>query len=637
LIHADAPITIKTANISLLHRFHDRLYVVNLVDTPGHVDFSGKVTRSLRVIDGAVVVVDAVEGVMAQTENVLRAAVGDRVRPVLFINKVDRLIRELKLSPKQIQDKLTAIIQRVNGIIAQSATASDLTSWQVNPESDTVAFGSALHIWGFTISQMNRQNLRFRDILTFYEKDQVSQLGQRLPITEPILEMILRKLPSPRQAQTYRIQHIWKGRTDSPAGLALVKCESDGPLIGLVSSLVEDSRYGQVAVARVFSGTVRQGTMVRILPADIKSTIQRVSLFMGSRRAVVPAVVAGNICGLAGLEGVKAGDTIIGQLSPSGMVPFDEIRYVNEPVVTVSIEPKLPRELPRLLSYLDTLTRTDPNLSVRADKETGEYLLSGIGLLHLEITIHDVEKAGIPVIASEPIVLYRETPRGAAALRNQHFSPNGKNALRLAVGSTHGPTSEAKGAAEETWFYDERGNRLTSGVPTKNVAKTAQEALVSGFAWACERGPLCGEPLGATVANLVEVGLSSDLQDQSRVELMSMMKEALFEALAHSGMTLLEPIYQIQVLVPNDCLRDVSRVILSKRGRVEHVEQKGPLVDVKGVIPVAETFDLATVLRSQTSGRAVWQTRFADWRPVPDNRLENIASTIKKRKGWRGT
>lgn len=611
--------------------------MVNLVDTPGHVDFSGKVTRSLRVIDGAVVVVDAVEGVMAQTENVLRAAVGDRVRPVLFINKLDRLIRELKLSPKEIQDKLTAIIKRVNDIIVETMGTPEPASWQVRPESDTVAFGSALHTWGFTISQMNKQSLRFHDVLTFYEQNRVDQLAQRLPITEPILEMVLQKLPSPLEAQSYRIQHIWKGRLDSPAGLALGKCDSDGPLIGLVSSLVEDPRYGHVAVARIFSGTVRQGTMARVLPADFKCTIQRVSLFMGSRRLVVPAMAAGNICGLAGLEGVKAGDTIIGQLTPSGMMPFEEIRYVNEPVVTVSIEPRLPRELPRLLSYLESLTRTDPNLLVRVNKDTGEYLLSGIGLLHLEITIHDIEKAGIPVIASDPIVLYRETPRGAITLRERHLSPNGRNAVRLAVDSGYHPKSEFEGSVEETWLLDERGNKLIWRVPSKNVPKAAQEALVAGFVWACDRGPLCGEPIGATVVGILEVDLSSDLQDQGRVELMSMMKETLFQALAHSGVTLLEPIYQIQVLIPNNCLRDVSNIILGRRGKVEQVEQKGSLVDIKGLIPVVETFDLATVLRSQTSGRAVWQTRFADWRLVPDNRLENIASAIRKRKGWRGT
>jgi elongation factor 2 len=601
------------------------------------VDFSGKVTRSLRIIDGAIVVVDAVEGVMAQTENVLRSAIGDCVRPVLFINKLDRLIRELKLSPKEIQDKLTAIIKRVNDIIVETMGTPDSASWQVSPESDTVAFGSALHTWGFTISQMNRQSLRFHDVLTFYEQDRVSQLAQLLPITNPILEMVLQKLPSPRQAQSYRIQHIWKGKLDSPAGLALGMCGSDGPLIGLVSSLVEDPRYGQVAVARIFSGTVRQGTMIRVLPADFKSTIQRVSLFMGSKRVVVPAVVAGNICGLAGLERVKAGDTIIGQLTPSGMVPFEEIRYVNEPVVTVSIEPRLPRELPRLLSYLENLTKTDPNLLVRVNKDTGEYLLSGIGLLHLEITIHDIEKTGIPVIASEPIVLYRETPRGAVVLRDRQLSPNGRNALRLALSSVYHPASEFEGSIEDTWLLDERGNKLTCRVLGKNVPKTAQEALVSGFAWACDRGPLCGEPIGATVVRILEVDLSSDLQDQGRVELMSMMKETLFQALARSGVTLLEPIYQIQVLIPNNLSRDVSSIILGRRGKVEQVEQKGSLVAIKGLIPVVETFDLATVLRSQTSGRALWQTRFADWRPVPENRLESIASSIRRRKGWRGT
>jgi elongation factor 2 len=599
------------------------------------VDFSGKVTRSLRVIDGAIVVVDAVEGVMAQTESVLRAASDERVHPVLFINKLDRLIRELKLSPKEIQARLTAIIERVNAILAERAGGPHSASWNVNPESNTVAFGSALHTWGFTISQMNRERLRFHDVLRFYEQDRVGQLAHRLPIAEPILEMVLEHLPSPRQAQSYRLQRIWKGEPDSAAGAAFGKCDSGGPLIGLVSSLVEDPRHGEVAVTRIFSGTIRQGTTVRVLPANSQFTIQRVSLLMGSRRIVVPSLGAGNICGLAGLQGVKAGDTITGQLAPSGMVPFEEIDYVNQPVVTVSIEPKLPRELPRLLSYLESLTRTDPNLLVRVNKDTGEYLLSGIGLLHLEITIHDIEKAGFRIIASEPIVLYRETPRSPTSLRERHLSPNGRNSLRLAVHSTYYPAPAFEDSTDDIWYLDERSNKLICSLPSKNVTKTAQEALVSGFTWACERGPLCGEPIGAAVVRILALELSSDIQDQGKVELMSMLKESLLRSLEHSGMTLLEPIYEIQVLAPNNCMRDVSGTILTRRGKVEQVEQKGALVAIKGLIPVIETFDLATALRSQTSGRAVWQTRFADWRPVPENRLESIVSVIRKRKGWR--
>jgi elongation factor 2 len=204
----------------------------------------------------------------------------------------------------------------------------------------------------------------------------------------------------------------------------------------------------------------------------------------------------------------------------------------------------------------------------------------------------------------------------------------------MAVDSSYNLAPGFEDSVDDIWVLDERGNRLISRVPSKNVPKTVQEALVSGFTWACDRGPLCGEPIGATVARILELDLSSDIQDQGKVELMSMMKEGLFRALAHSGMTLLEPIYQIQVLIPSNFLRDVSGTILGRRGKVEQVEQKGTLVAVKGLIPVVETFDLATALRSQTSGRAVWQTRFADWRPVPENRLENIASAIRRRKGW---
>lgn len=604
--------------------------MVNLVDTPGHVDFSGKVTRSMRSIDGAVVVIDAVEGIMAQTESVLHSAIKERVKPILFINKIDRLIRELKLTSKEIQTKLAQIIKQTNTLISEATKTENSLCWEISVSQGNVAFGSALHKWGFTAQQLKEKALQFQDVINFYKADKVEDLAALLPIHKPILKMILEQLPSPKAAQEYRIHHIWKGDTTSPAGNSLRLCDSNGPLIIGIIRVVTNSRYGHIAVGRVFSGTVKRGTMIRIYPQELPSKIQRLSLFMGSRRIVVPAITAGNICGVTGQMDIKAGDTLTGLTVPSGMVPFEEITYLSEPVVTIAIEPSRPRELPRLLSILDDLTKKDPNLVFLVNEKTGENLLSGLGLLHLELALNDMQKAGIQVEASDPIVLYRETLKNSVTFPNLQYSPNGKNGILISVLNWENKTDSNK---ELVWFDDERNNVLTFLAPS-NISETEKESLIAGFIWAMERGPLCGEPLGSTIVQIHKLELSDQPPEKGRVELMSMIKDAIFQAFKESGMTLLEPIYQIQVLVPTNLLSEITNIIMAKRGKISQIDHKGLIASINGTLPVSETFDLANVIRSKTSGRATWQTSFALWERVPNGRTKVIADQIKKRKGW---
>ena len=217
-------ITIKTANISLLYKATGNPYIINLVDTPGHVDFTGKVTRALRVIDGAVVVVDAVEEIMAQTEIVTRQALEERVRPVLFINKVDRLISELQLNEEQIQKKLNHIISSFNDQIELFCAESLKNKWKIDASSCNVAFGAALHGWGFTLDMAKERGVKFSDIIAAHMKGDDKKLAKTLPVYEAVFEMAIKKLPNPREAQTYRIEEIWDGHVSSPIGQALVEC-----------------------------------------------------------------------------------------------------------------------------------------------------------------------------------------------------------------------------------------------------------------------------------------------------------------------------------------------------------------------------------------------------------------------------
>ena len=603
--------------------------MVNLVDTPGHIDFSGKVTRAMRAIDGAIVVVDAVEGVMAQTESVIRQAIKERVQPALFINKIDRLIRELKLSANQIQNRLTDIIQETNMVIKTAFESQNDLDWTVSTQANTVAFGSALHKWAFTVERMKKAGLHFKDVIDNYQNDKIENLSTLLPIHLPILDMILERLPSPKKAQSYRAQHIWKGDISSPAGDALLGCNPESPLVIGITKIVTKSKHGLVAVGRIFSGTIRKGAHIRILPSEQLHKTQRITLFMGSRQAVIPSLSAGNICGIIGLEEVQAGDTITGQHIPEGMVPFEEITYASEPVVTIAIEPKRPRELPRLQSLLEMITKGDPNLVFSVNEQTGENLLSGLGLLHLEIALKDIETLGVQVDASDPIVLYRETPKTNSILPEMHQSPNGQNEIRLEI-----HPQEAEIMKNNIVHTDTRNNRLTLH-PTTTIPESVEESIIAGFNWALERGPLCLEPVSHTLIKIIDLKISDIVAERGRVELMSMVKEAIFKAFELASMTLLEPIYTIQVVVTNEYLKSITGVIIAKRGKVERVDHKGTMITLTGSLPVSESFDLADIIRSKSSGKAIWQTKFSHWQAVPDQRAKTIILDIRRRRGLR--
>jgi len=192
--------TIKAANISLYYEMDSKPYIINLIDTPGHVDFSGRVTRALRAIDGAVVVVDAVEGVMTQTETVIRQAVQERVKPVLYINKIDRLVKELKLTPERIQETLGRIIMDINRLIEMYAEPEFRDKWKVSMAAGSVAIGSAKDRWGFTLQQAQKKGIKFSDVLNAFAKGDIDWLRENAPLHEAILEMVINHHPPPHVA-----------------------------------------------------------------------------------------------------------------------------------------------------------------------------------------------------------------------------------------------------------------------------------------------------------------------------------------------------------------------------------------------------------------------------------------------------
>jgi elongation factor 2 len=627
-------ITIKTANISLLYKTDTNPYIINLVDTPGHVDFTGKVTRALRVIDGAVVVVDAVEEIMAQTEILTRQALQERVRPVLFINKIDRLIVELQLNEEQIQKKLDHIIGSFNDLIELYADALFKKQWQIGSTSGNLAFGSALHGWGFTLTMAKRQEIKFSDIIKTYREGTQTNLQKILPVYEAVFGMAIKALPNPHKAQSYRIEKIWDGHSDSKVGRALVDCSDDGPTVMFITGVHSEPNGETIASGRVFSGKIKPGDQLHLVKALTETEVKQVSIDMGSFREEVIEVSAGNLASLTLSGPVKIGETIVDLAHKAGMVPFEGISYVSEAVVTIAVEPKNPQEIPLLASGLEKLTLEDPNLKMNADKETGEYLLSGMGELHLEIAITQLKKTNsIDVTLSSPRVVYKETvsKKGVIALTK---SPNKQNCFWLQVE----PEAEEQTAPLEA---EELGNILSID-ENRNVLldcrkKPGQlsdevlEAIIAGFEYACRAGPLCGEPIRHLQVKLIDIQLGETESVSS--EVMHGVGKAIFGSFLTAEPTLLEPIYKITITVASELSSESSRILSTRRGKVTLFEQKGLLTHVSGFIPVSETFGFSKELRSATSGRAFWQSFFDHWEKIPRKLATQIITGLRQRKG----
>ena len=258
--------TVDAANVSMVHSYQGEEYLINLIDTPGHVDFGGNVTRAMRAIDGTFVLVCAVEGVMPQTETVLKQALRERVKPVLFINKFDRLIKELKLTPEQMQERVLKIIEEFNNLIMQIAEPEYKEKWKVSISEGSVAFGSARDNWALSLPFMKKRDVSFKDISKIYDMEDKARkdwVWRNAPLFEVLLDMAVHHLPSPLDAQKYRIPKIWRGDTDTQFGKDLASCNSKGEVAFVVTRIVIDPRSGkEVCAGRLYSGTLESGMEV---------------------------------------------------------------------------------------------------------------------------------------------------------------------------------------------------------------------------------------------------------------------------------------------------------------------------------------------------------------------------------------
>ena len=646
-------ITIDAANVSMVHEFEGEEYLINLIDTPGHVDFGGDVTRAMRAVDGAVVVVDAVEGAMPQTETVLRQALKENVTPVLFVNKVDRLINELQVDPETMQIKLGKVIDNVNKLI-KGMSEEKYKEWRIDAANGTVAFGSALYNWAISVTYMQKSNIGFIDVYNYCKDNNMKALAEKCPLHEVLNDMTIKHLPDPLVAQKRRVPVIWHGDADSEIGKQMAGCDPDGDTALMVTKITRDPHAGEIATGRLFSGTIVRGQELYISGASGTDRIQQVGVFMGPERVEVEKIPAGNIVAVTGLKNAIVGSTAT---TLQDMYPFETITHASEPVVTVAVEAKHMRDLPKLVEVLRQVSKEDPTLQVKIDEETGEHLLAGMGELHLEIVAHRIERdKGVEITTSEPIVAYRETITGSVG-PVEGKSPNRHNRFYIEVSPLEQEVVDLIKAGEISMRMDkiERRDKLMEIGMNKDEAKSfsaisesnvfldmtkgvqylreTMELIIEGFEEATTAGPMSREPCQGIKLRLVDVKLHEDAVHRGPAQVIPAVRQAIQAGILMADVTLLEPFQKVFIQVPQDHMGGAISEIQGRRGAILDMTQEGDVTDIEAKTPVAELFGFAGDLRSATEGRALWSTEFAGFEALPKNLLPDIVSQIRTRKG----
>merc|ERR1712166_726303 len=656
-------------------------FLINLIDSPGHVDFSSEVTAALRITDGAMVVVDCIEGCAVQTETVLRQSLQERVLPCLFVNKVDRCILELQMEPEDMYGRFRKAVEDVNVIIAtyNDALMGDV---QVDPARGTVAFGSGLHGWGFNVERFakiyaakmgvdkdkmmkrlwgdtffnakkktwtNTQNQDGVDLprafcqfimspinslmtaimvddKAKYEKmmttlgivlkgDEKALQGKPLMkramqiwinAADTLLSMIVLRLPSPIEAQKYRVQNLYEGPMDDEAACAIRDCKHSGPLMGYISKMVPTSDKGRFyAFGRVFSGTIATGQKVRIQGQHYKpggkedlnmKNIQRTVLMMGRTVEQIADVPCGSTVALVGVDQyiLKSGTITTCESAHN----ITTMKYSVSPVVKVAVRPKDGKDLPKLVEGLKKLSKSDP-LVVCSTEESGEHIIAGCGELHVEICLKDLreEYAQCDFIMSDPVVSYRETVSNPSSQTCLSKSPNKHNRLYIVAepmeeelcksieDGPSGPKAEPKerarlyrekfdwdeNAARKIWSWGpetEGANLVVDQTQAVQYMNEIKEHVNSAFQWTSKEGPLCEENMRGIRFNIMDVTLHADSIHRGAGQIAPPTRRVCFAATMTASPTLQEPVFLVEITCPQEAMSGVYQCMNLRRGCV---------------------------------------------------------------------
>ncbi|MDD1705951.1 MAG: elongation factor EF-2, partial [Methanoregulaceae archaeon] len=544
---------------------------------------------------------------------------------------------------------------KVNKLIKGMNEESYKNGWKLDASLGTVAFGSALYNWAVSVPYMQKSGVSFKEVYNRCRSGDMKYLAKNSPLSEVLLDMVVRHLPNPVEAQKRRIGAIWHGDKEAKEGKAMLNCDPNGPVALMVTDISFDPHAGEVATGRLFSGRLKRGDGLYVMGSAMKENrLQQVGIFMGPKRVEVDEIVAGNIAAVTGLKDAIVGSTVTTLMD---MTPFESLKHYSEPVMTVAVEAKNMKDLPKLVEVLRQVAKEDPTLVITINEETGEHLISGMGELHLEIITGRIKRdKGVEIITSEPIVVYRETATQkveavegkspnrhnrfyfdleplpdeiVALIKNNEVSMNQQALERRDVLMKAGMDKD-----EAKSVKDIKGTNMlidmTKGIQYLNET---MELIIEGIHEALAGGPLADEPVQNLKMRLVDVKLHEDAIHRGPAQVIPAVRSAIKAGILLAGDSLLEPVQKIQITVPTDQMGSATSQIQGRRGQVFDMQSEGDTITVIGKAPVAELFGFAGDIRSATEGRAMWSTEFAGFEIVPAGMVKEVVTAIRKRKG----
>ncbi len=611
---------------------------INIIDTPGHVDFTVEVERSLRVLDGAVAVFDAVAGVEPQTETVWRQANKYNVPRICFVNKMDRTGADFFRCVDMIRDRLDcqpAVTQLPIGAEADFLGIIDVVEMSATVYHDDK--GEKLEVVEIPAAyqeQAAKYHADLLDLLTTFDDALMEKMlegevptpdeiraalrrgtlsGQCVPIlngsafknkgVQPMLDAVVNFLPSPLDLPP--TAGTKPGKEDEE----LRKADDSEPFSALAFKIMTDPYVGKLTYLRVYSGSLEKGdTVVNTTKGSRKERLGRLLLMHANNREDLETIRTGDIVAAVGLKQVTTGDTLS---DPDHPIQLETLEF-PEPVIHVAVEPKTKADQEKLSKALYALSEEDPTFRVRTDEETGQTVISGMGELHLEVLVDRMlREFSVDANVGKPQVAYRETIRKTVEkVEEKYVRQTGGKGQYGHVVLTVEPTGPGGGYE----FLDE----ITGGVIPKEyigpVNAGIQEALTSGV--------LAGYPMVDLRVRLT-FGSYHDV-DSSEMAFKIAGSLAIKKATRMASPVLLEPIMAVEVVTPEDYMGDVIGDLSSRRGRIEGMEQKGNGQTIKALVPLADMFGYATDLRSRTQGRATYSMQFHSYAEVPESIAKEI-------------
>ena len=616
---------------------------INIIDTPGHVDFTAEVERSLRVLDGAVAVFDAVAGVQPQSETVWRQADKYSVPRICFINKMDRVGADFFHSVETIVSRLKCkpvVIQLPVGAEDQFKGVVDLVemkamTWRdetLGAEYDLVDIPADLTTKAEEYREKMIEAVAEHDDHLFerfiegqpISNDQIRAAIRKATISlkvfpvicgsafknkgvQTMLDAVVDYLPSPVDVPPVEGMDL-----DHRDRVLRRKASDEEPFAALVFKIMTDPYVGQLAFFRVYSGSLKSGDSVFNVAKGRKERIGRLLRMHANKREEIQEILAGDICAAVGLRTVSTGDTICDADHP---IVLESILFPT-PVIQLAVEPKTKADQEKMGIAIQKLAQEDPTFRVNTDPDTGQTILSGMGELHLEIIVDRMMREfGVGANVGKPQVAYRETIRKSAEAEGRHVRQTGGHGQYGIVKLRLEPMPPGSGF--------EFVNDISGGAVPKEYIGPVEV----GVKEALEGGILAGFPMSDVKVTLYD-GSYHDV-DSSELSFKIAGSVGLKEAARKAKPVLLEPIMSVEVVVPEEYMGDVIGDLNSRRGRIEGLELRGTTQIIKSAVPLAEMFGYATELRSRTQGRGSFTMHFGKYEEVPGAIAEEIVSKVQ--------